>query len=74
MAFVNSTNQDGEEITVGLVTLEDVIEEIIQAEINDESDMYEDNRSSRRRTHRRLMQEFMKYSENFGKQQVYIYM
>lgn len=71
MAFVHKTDgEGGEEITVGLVTLEDVIEEIIQAEIVDESDMYEDNRSSRRRTHRRLMQEFMKYSENFGKQQV----
>lgn len=71
MAFVHKKEEEGgEEITVGLVTLEDVIEEIIQAEIVDESDMYEDNRSSRRRTHRRLMQEFMKYSENFGKQQV----
>ncbi|KAI5746882.1 hypothetical protein M8J77_008550 [Diaphorina citri] len=72
MAFVQQTDEynKSKPRTVGLVTLEDVIEEIIQAEINDESDMYEDNRSARKRTHRKLMQDFMKYTETYGNRQV----
>ncbi|KAG5682249.1 hypothetical protein PVAND_011613 [Polypedilum vanderplanki] len=53
MAFVHRVNNDGEGDpfyeTVGLVTLEDVIEELIQAEIMDETDVYTDNRSKNRR-------------------------
>ncbi|XP_046474639.1 unextended protein isoform X4 [Neodiprion pinetum] len=53
MAFVHRVNNEGEgdpfyEV-VGLVTLEDVIEELIQAEIMDETDVFTDNRSKRRR-------------------------
>ncbi|XP_055605268.1 unextended protein-like [Uranotaenia lowii] len=53
MAFVHRVNNEGEGDpfyeTVGLVTLEDVIEELIQAEIMDETDVYTDNRRKVRR-------------------------
>ncbi|XP_068214034.1 unextended protein-like [Palaemon carinicauda] len=53
MAFVQKINNEGDcdpfyEV-IGLVTLEDVIEELIQEEIVDETDVFTDNRSKRRR-------------------------
>uniref|UniRef100_UPI00398ECA5C metal transporter CNNM4-like isoform X2 n=1 Tax=Pristiophorus japonicus TaxID=55135 RepID=UPI00398ECA5C len=52
LAIVQKVNSEGEgdpfyEV-LGLITLEDVIEEIIKSEILDESDMYFDNRSKRK--------------------------
>uniref|UniRef100_A0A182NFP3 CNNM transmembrane domain-containing protein n=1 Tax=Anopheles dirus TaxID=7168 RepID=A0A182NFP3_9DIPT len=53
MAFIQSVNAEGEGDpfyeTHGLITLEDVIEELIQAEIIDETDVYTDNRRKVRR-------------------------
>ncbi|XP_038641268.1 metal transporter CNNM2-like isoform X2 [Scyliorhinus canicula] len=55
LAIVQKVNSEGEgdpfyEV-LGLVTLEDVIEEIIKSEILDESDLYTDNRSKQRVAH-----------------------
>uniref|UniRef100_A0A182LW72 CNNM transmembrane domain-containing protein n=1 Tax=Anopheles culicifacies TaxID=139723 RepID=A0A182LW72_9DIPT len=53
MAFVHRVNGDGDGDpfyeTLGLITMEDVLEELIQAEIVDETDVYTDNRSKIRR-------------------------
>ncbi|KAB0803311.1 hypothetical protein PPYR_00281 [Photinus pyralis] len=67
MAFVQRVNSEGEldpfYETIGLITLEDVIEELIQAEIMDETDVFTDNRSKRRRNANRTKQDFTVFAE-----------
>lgn len=69
MAFVRRVIDDGDrdpvyEIT-GIVTLEDVIEEIMQMEINDETDTLSDNRRKRRRKEAQVRKDFSQFT-NLG--------
>ncbi|XP_026878975.2 metal transporter CNNM4 isoform X2 [Electrophorus electricus] len=62
LAIVQKVNNEGEgdpfyEV-LGLVTLEDVIEEIIKSEILDESDLYTDNRNRKRVAHNKNKRDF----------------
>lgn len=69
MAIVRRIVVDGDrdpvyEIT-GIVTLEDVIEEIMQMEINDETDTLTDNRRKRRRKEAQVRKDFSQFT-NLG--------
>lgn len=66
MAFVHRVNNEGDGDpfyeTIGLITMEDVIEELIQAEIMDETDVYTDNRAKIKRI-RNKKQDFTAFAE-----------
>lgn len=75
MAFVHRVNNEGEGDpfyeTVGLITLEDVIEELIQAEIMDETDVFTDNRAKVRRRGV-AKQDFTVFAERRDNQKIHI--
>uniref|UniRef100_A0A8C6ZKJ4 Metal transporter n=1 Tax=Nothoprocta perdicaria TaxID=30464 RepID=A0A8C6ZKJ4_NOTPE len=67
LAIVQKVNNEGEgdpfyEV-LGLVTLEDVIEEIIKSEILDESDMYTDNRNRKRVGNQKNKRDFSAFKD-----------
>ncbi|XP_012992655.2 metal transporter CNNM4 isoform X2 [Esox lucius] len=67
LAIVQKVNNEGEgdpfyEV-LGLVTLEDVIEEIIKSEILDESDLYTDNRHRKKVDPNKRMRDFSAFKQ-----------
>ncbi|XP_006231533.1 metal transporter CNNM2 isoform X1 [Rattus norvegicus] len=76
LAIVQRVNNEGEgdpfyEV-LGIVTLEDVIEEIIKSEILDETDLYTDNRTKKKVAHRERKQDFSAFKQTDSETKVKI--
>uniref|UniRef100_A0A4W3J216 Metal transporter n=1 Tax=Callorhinchus milii TaxID=7868 RepID=A0A4W3J216_CALMI len=76
LAIVQRVNNEGEgdpfyEV-LGIVTLEDVIEEIIKSEILDETDLFTDNRTKKKITHRERKQDFSAFKPTDNEMKVKI--
>ncbi|XP_032034594.1 metal transporter CNNM2 isoform X1 [Hylobates moloch] len=76
LAIVQRVNNEGEgdpfyEV-LGIVTLEDVIEEIIKSEILDETDLYTDNRTKKKVAHRERKQDFSAFKQTDSEMKVKI--
>ncbi|XP_006630815.1 metal transporter CNNM2 isoform X2 [Lepisosteus oculatus] len=76
LAIVQRVNNEGEgdpfyEV-LGIITLEDVIEEIIKSEILDETDLYTDNRTKKKITHRERKQDFSAFKPTDNEMKVKI--
>ncbi|XP_071419218.1 metal transporter CNNM2 isoform X4 [Pithys albifrons albifrons] len=74
LAIVHRVNNEGEgdpfyEV-LGIVTLEDVIEEIIKSEILDETDRYTDNRTKKKVAHRERKQDFSAFKQTDSEMRV----
>ncbi|XP_078284937.1 metal transporter CNNM2-like isoform X2 [Rhinoraja longicauda] len=74
LSIVQKVNSEGEgdpfyEV-LGLVTLEDVIEEIIKSEILDESDLYTDNRSKMKTVHYSNKRDFSAFKPTVAEVQI----